>query len=333
MTHPGLVHPRPARLGPGDATVELALAVARELDEHRPPNRHPDAAAAVRVQPRGRWWASRRRMATFSGWDATLRRRRVRELAPHPKIGTRREPCSSSSRGHSGVQAQRSQSPGPRRAGLGGRARDGHRVPRGRRGDAGPGRRMVEKLSQDLTRAPAVRVRLKAEALVHGGDVLAPTRRPRRLLAGRRSGRHGRGGAHWRGPGSKTGARAPDPGAGRGARGSPLRHRRSLRRVPRAAPRLPDPARGQAGSSPRTRWSASADFPVAATSWRPSFPSPLQFRYRRRARLHRAPEGAGIRAARPGPGFEPVDECLLFEPHLRDLADLARGAGELPGVT
>ena len=59
--------------------------------------------------------------------------------------------------------------------------------------------------------------------------------------------------------------------------------------------------------------------------------SPLQFGYRRRARLHRAGKGRwGF--AQPGSAVvEPVEECLLFEPLLQRLADLARGAG-LAGV-
>ena len=62
-------------------------------------------------------------------------------------------------------------------------------------------------------------------------------------------------------------------------------------------------------------------------------PSPSPFRYRRRARLHRAAGGAwGF--AQPGTAaVEPVDECLLFEPLLHELAEMARSAGELPGVT
>jgi len=62
-------------------------------------------------------------------------------------------------------------------------------------------------------------------------------------------------------------------------------------------------------------------------------PSPKQFRYRRRARLHRT-SGGGWGFAHPGStAVEPVDECLLFEGLLQELADLARGAGELAGVS
>ncbi|HYY51272.1 MAG TPA: methyltransferase domain-containing protein, partial [Myxococcales bacterium] len=61
-------------------------------------------------------------------------------------------------------------------------------------------------------------------------------------------------------------------------------------------------------------------------------PSPSQFRYRRRARLHRAAAGAWGFAHAGATAIEPVDECLLFEPLLQQLADVARSAGELPGV-
>jgi 23S rRNA (uracil1939-C5)-methyltransferase len=58
-------------------------------------------------------------------------------------------------------------------------------------------------------------------------------------------------------------------------------------------------------------------------------PSPKQFRYRRRARLHRGPRGAwGFKGDE---GVVPVEECLLFEERLQALADALRGH-ELPGV-
>src|SRR5204863_8724522 len=48
-------------------------------------------------------------------------------------------------------------------------------------------------------------------------------------------------------------------------------------------------------------------------------PSPNALRYRRRARLHRAP-GAGWGFARHGSAVvEHIDECLLFEPLLQEL--------------
>ncbi len=60
--------------------------------------------------------------------------------------------------------------------------------------------------------------------------------------------------------------------------------------------------------------------------------SPLALRYRRRARLHRTGDRWGF-AQRASRLVEPVDECLLFEPGLQALADAVRAAGDLPGVT
>ncbi len=61
----------------------------------------------------------------------------------------------------------------------------------------------------------------------------------------------------------------------------------------------------------------------------PVSPSPKQFRYRRRALLHRGPRGAwGFKGDE---GVVPVEECLLFEEPLQALADALRGH-ELPGV-
>ena len=61
----------------------------------------------------------------------------------------------------------------------------------------------------------------------------------------------------------------------------------------------------------------------------PISPSPKQFRYRRRARMHRGPRGSwGFKG---DGGVVPVDECLLFEEPLQMLADALRGH-DLPGV-
>ncbi len=58
-------------------------------------------------------------------------------------------------------------------------------------------------------------------------------------------------------------------------------------------------------------------------------PSPKQFHYRRRARMHRAGSKWGF----AGPeGAAEVDACLLFEPRLQELADAVR-AIDLPGAT
>jgi 23S rRNA (uracil1939-C5)-methyltransferase len=59
-------------------------------------------------------------------------------------------------------------------------------------------------------------------------------------------------------------------------------------------------------------------------------PSPRQFRYRRRARMHRAPGGRWGFAQAGASEVEPVDACLLFEPLLEELA---AAAGEVPGAT
>jgi 23S rRNA (uracil1939-C5)-methyltransferase len=61
----------------------------------------------------------------------------------------------------------------------------------------------------------------------------------------------------------------------------------------------------------------------------PIVQSPKQFQYRRRARLHRIAGRWGF----AGPeGGTPVDECLLFEPLLQQLADAVRSV-DLPGAT
>ena len=66
-------------------------------------------------------------------------------------------------------------------------------------------------------------------------------------------------------------------------------------------------------------------------------PSPLEYRYRRRARLHRGPAGSWGFSARASDRVVPVGECLLFEPGLQSFADAVRAAiaeqGGLPEVT
>lgn len=65
-------------------------------------------------------------------------------------------------------------------------------------------------------------------------------------------------------------------------------------------------------------------FPRGSYELAPVVPSPAQFRYRRRARLHRA-RGGGWGFAQAGRvDVEPVETCLLFEPLLEDLAAAAR---------
>src|SRR5262249_38078706 len=98
--------------------------------------------------------------------------RRVREF-PALAQGGHARPGSPGAPRPWRVQAQ-----GPRRLGAGertrsGRAGDGHRVPRDGRGDADAGRQDGGKaLAGPLPRA-GVKVALKAEALVHGGEALA----------------------------------------------------------------------------------------------------------------------------------------------------------------
>jgi 23S rRNA (uracil1939-C5)-methyltransferase len=70
----------------------------------------------------------------------------------------------------------------------------------------------------------------------------------------------------------------------------------------------------------------------------PVVPSPAQFRYRRRARLHRGPRGSwGFSSGAGGEGtVVPVAECLLFSPALESLSGAVRAQierlGGLPDV-
>ncbi|GAC1346322.1 MAG: 23S rRNA (uracil(1939)-C(5))-methyltransferase RlmD [Myxococcales bacterium] len=70
----------------------------------------------------------------------------------------------------------------------------------------------------------------------------------------------------------------------------------------------------------------------------PVVPSPVQFRYRRRARLHRGPRGSwGFSSGSAADGaVVPVDECLLFSPALQSIAGAVRAGierlGGLPDV-
>ena len=73
---------------------------------------------------------------------------------------------------------------------------------------------------------------------------------------------------------------------------------------------------------------------------RPILPSPSPLRYRRRARLHRGPDGSfGFAGQHTDEGvapIEPVASCLLFEPGLQELwtrlQDEIAGLGGLPDV-
>jgi 23S rRNA (uracil1939-C5)-methyltransferase len=74
-------------------------------------------------------------------------------------------------------------------------------------------------------------------------------------------------------------------------------------------------------------------FPRGSYELRAIVPSPRPFRYRRRARMHRAAGGRWGFAQAGAPQVEPVEECLLFELLLEELAAVLRAAGDLPGVT
>ncbi len=64
----------------------------------------------------------------------------------------------------------------------------------------------------------------------------------------------------------------------------------------------------------------------------PIVESPVPFRYRRRARLHRAGKSRWGFAQAGAAVIEPVDECLLFEPLLQRVAEVVRGA-DLEGIS
>jgi 23S rRNA (uracil1939-C5)-methyltransferase len=176
-----------------------------------------------------------------------------------------------------------------------------------------------------------VKVRLKAEALVHGGEALA---------------RHEGRVVFLRGAAPGDTVEAELTGEGR------FERTRALRILERGGARVDPPCAivDRCGGCPvqhvaypsqlAAKQELTADaleriggFPRGSYELAPIVPSPLQLRYRRRARLHRAAGGKWGFAQRGVVKVEPVDECLLFEPRLQDLADVARGAGELPGVT
>jgi 23S rRNA (uracil1939-C5)-methyltransferase len=62
----------------------------------------------------------------------------------------------------------------------------------------------------------------------------------------------------------------------------------------------------------------------------PIIPSPKQFNYRRRARMHRAGRGKWGFAQAGTAHVQPLPRCLLFEPLVQQLADLLE---DLPGVS
>src|SRR5947208_11871791 len=259
-----------------------------------------------------------------------FRRRRVRQFpscASHRYARADPPPAPRAQR----VQAARQGRVGAAERARRGRAGDGHRVPGGRRRDAelgGPDRR--EAVTGP--RPPAgVKVTLTAEAVVHGGETLA-----------RDEGRV----VFLRGAAPGDVVEAELTGEGRFERARPLRvlQRGGVRVDPPCA--IVDRCGGcpvqhvayEAQLAAKQELTADAlerigGFARNSYELAAIVPSPKQFRYRRRARLHRT-SGGGWGFAHPGStAVEPVDECLLFEGLLQELADAARCAGELAGVT
>lgn len=176
-----------------------------------------------------------------------------------------------------------------------------------------------------------MRVNLKAEALVHGGEALA---------------RHEGRVVFLRGVAPGDTVEAELTGKGRFER-APV-----LRVLERGAARVDPPCAivDRCGGCPvqhvtydvqlAAKQELTADALERIGGFRPGtyavapiVPSPQQFGYRRRARLHRAGGGRWGFAQAGTAVVEPVDECLLFEPLLQELADAARGAGDLPGAS
>ena len=175
-----------------------------------------------------------------------------------------------------------------------------------------------------------MKVTLKAESVVHGGETLA---------------RHDGRVVFLRGAAPGDRVEAELTGEGR------FERTRALRVVERSTSHVdpPCPIVERCGGCPlqhvtyeaqlAAKEELTADaleriggFPRGSYELEAIVPSPTQFRYRRRARLHRAAGGAWGFAQAGAATIEPVDECLLFEPLLEELAQVARRAGELPGV-
>lgn len=158
------------------------------------------------------------------------------------------------------------------------------------------------------------RARLSVERLVHGGEALAHHEGRVVFL---------RGAA----PGDVVEAELAGPGSG--ARFERTRALRVLEQGP-ARVDAPCPIVDRCGGCPIQHVSYQAQlaakqeltadaleriggFPRGSYELLPIVPSPAQFRYRRRAVLHRVPGGWGFDGVN-------VDECLLFEPELQKLA-------------
>ena len=169
-----------------------------------------------------------------------------------------------------------------------------------------------------------MRVTLKVESLVHGGEALA---------------RHEGRVVFLRGAAPGDSVEAELTGEGRFERA------RALRVVEPGSARVeaPCPIVDRCGGCPlqqvaygaqlAAKQELTADaleriggFPRGSYELAEIVKSPSQFRYRRRARLHRAGKGRWGFAQPGSPVVEPVEECLLFEPLLQRLAELARSA-------
>ncbi len=176
-----------------------------------------------------------------------------------------------------------------------------------------------------------MKVNLKAEALVHGGEALA--RHEGRVVF-----------LHGAAPGDTVEAELT--GEGR------FERTRALRVLQRGQARVDPPCKivERCGGCPVQHVSYEAQlaakheltadaleriggFPRGSYELAPIVASPKQFQYRRRARMHRAGPGRWGFAQVGTAVIEPVDECLLFEPLLQELAEVVRAAGDLPGVT
>ena len=172
--------------------------------------------------------------------------------------------------------------------------------------------------------------KLKAESVVHGGETIA---------------RHEGRVVFLRGAAPGDVVEAEITGAGR------FEHTRVLRVLERGPARVEAPCKilDRCGGCPLQHVSYEAQlaakqeltadaleriggFPRGSYDLRPIVRSPQQFRYRRRARMHRAGQGKWGFAQAGAPEVTPVDECLLFEPLLEQLANAVRAAGDLPGV-
>ena len=162
---------------------------------------------------------------------------------------------------------------------------------------------------------------LKVESLVHGGEALA---------------RHDGRVVFLRGAAPGDVVEAELSGEGR------FEHARALRVLQRGSARVdaPCPIVDRCGGCPvqqvsyaeqlAAKSALTADaleriggFPRESYDLRPIVASPQQFHYRRRARMHR-----GGFAQAGSDEIVPVDECLLFEPLLSEIAALVRDAPE-----